>query len=213
MGLPEEGDFRGFEVKFWKVDFNTSEELPKTINTAVYQNSTALISGLAMGTDYKFEYKILSYSGNSEYSNPLQVITPINNSTMDDMRRQVQEEMHRMMDAFREEFDKTIVDDRTEYVHTELGKLREISLHGKSGTSGILYVNGYMTSASNSNNDEMTSMSNVDCNGSEPSIFECEHMMFKGCKINTVVHLECSDENSVTTTTTATTELPFTTSL
>jgi len=238
LHLPEEGDFRGFELKFYKVDFNTSEELPQTVNTAVYQNSTAFISGLAMGTDYKFEYKILSYSGNSEYSNPLQVTTPINNSTMDTMRKQVQEEMQRMMDAFREEFDKTIVDDRTEYVHTELGKLREISLHGKSGTSGILYVdgypvcwssgwsdptgivacktlgfNGYMTSDSNSNNDEMTSMSNVDCKGSEPSIFECEHMMFKGCKKNKVVHLECSDENSGTTTTTATTELPFTSSL
>jgi len=238
LHLPEEGDFRGFELKFYKVDFNTSEELPQTVNTAVYQNSTAFISGLAMGTDYKFEYKILSYSGNSEYSNPLQVTTPINNSTMDTMRKQVQEEMQRMMDAFREEFDKTIVDDRTEYVHTELGKLREISLHGESGTSGILYVdgypvcwssgwsdptgivacktlgfNGYMTSDSNSNNDEMTSMSNVDCKGSEPSIFECEHMMFKGCKKNKVVHLECSNENSGTTTTTATTELPFTSSL
>ena len=40
------------------MDFNTSEELPQTANIAVYQNSTVFISGLAMGTDYKFQYKV-----------------------------------------------------------------------------------------------------------------------------------------------------------
>jgi len=232
LHLPEEGDFRGFEVKFYKVDFNTSEELPQTANIAVYQNSTVFISGLAMGTDYKFQYKILSYSGNSDYSNPLQVATPINNSTMDEMREQIQDEMEGMMDTFRKEFNSTIEAERADYVHKELGKLREISLHGNSPTSGILYVDGYPVcfgsgwpeasarvacktlgfngykSKSSEDITEVTSMSNVRCDGSEPSLFECEHKMFDGCQMKKTLRLECSDESPSTPSSPSTISTP-----
>merc|ERR1719312_1929131 len=232
LHLPEEGDFRGFEVKFYKVDFNTSEELPQTANIAVYQNSTVLISGLAMGTDYKFQYKILSYSGNSDYSNPLQVATPINNSTMDEMRQQIQDEMEGMMDTFRKEFNSTIEAERADFVHKELGKLREISLHGNSTTSGILYVDGYPVcfgsgwseasarvacktlgfndykSKSSEDFTEITSMSNVMCDGSEPSLFECEYEMFHECETEKTLRLDCSDELPSTPSTISTPSFP-----
>ena len=96
-----------------------------------------------------------------------------------------------------------------------MGKLREISLHGNSPTSGILYVDGYPVcfgsgwseasarvacktlgfngykSKSSEDITEITSMSNVRCDGSEPSLFECEHKMFDGCQPKKALRLEC----------------------
>jgi len=234
--LPEEGDFRGFEVKFYQVDYNTSEELPLTGNTAVYRNSTAYISGLAMGTDYMFQYKILSYSGNSQYSNPVNVTTPIDTSAMEEMRKDIEKMMKGMMDKFQGDFNQTLEDDRAAFVHSELSKLREISLHGNptSTTSGVLYVDGYPVcwdSGKNENGEvacktlgfsglkkqsshpfdgETTfSMSKVNCDGNEYSLFECRHEMFGDCTIGGI-NIECSDEEFTTTEATPNSTFPST---
>merc|ERR1719312_1114455 len=148
------------------------------------------------------------------------------------MRKQVQEEMHRMMDDFREDFNQTIEAERADYVHKELGKLREISLHGNSPTSGILYVDGYPVcfgsgwseasarvacktlgfngykSKSSENFTEITSMSNVICDGSKPSLFECEHEMFHECETEKTLRLDCSDELPSTPSTISTISTP-----
>ena len=106
--------------------------------------------------------------------------------------------------------------ERADYVHTEMARLREISLHGNSPTSGILYVDGYPVcfgsgwseasarvacktlgfngyrSKSSEDITEITSMSNVRCDGSEPSLFECEHEMFHECETEKTLRLDCS---------------------
>merc|ERR1711872_815012 len=108
-----------------------------------------------------------------------------------------------MGDKFKDEFGETIEDERAGFVQSELSKLREISLHsGTSSTSGILFVDGYPVCWDSGKNttgevacktlgfselkkqshhfgEETTfSMSKVDCNGNEFSLFECRHEMF-----------------------------------
>ena len=46
----------------------------------------------------------MSYSGDSHYSNPRYVTTPISDSAIDEMRRQIQDEMN----SFKEDFNNTI---------------------------------------------------------------------------------------------------------
>merc|ERR1712002_726498 len=114
------------------------------------------------------------------------------------MKKEMKEMMQGMMDKFKEDFGETIEDERAGFVHSELSKLREISLHGNgtSSTSGILYVDGYPVCWDSGNiktgkvacktlgfsglkkqcrhhfDEETTfSMSKVNCDGNEFSLF------------------------------------------
>merc|ERR1711872_411847 len=129
-----------------------------------------------------------------------------------------------MGDKFKDEFGETIEDERAGFVHSELSKLREISLHsGTSSTSGILYVDGYPVCWDSSKNttgevacktlgfiglkkqsrhsfdgETTFSMSKVNCDGNEFSLFECRHEMFGDCTSGGI-YIECSDEEFTST--------------
>merc|ERR1712037_1009018 len=49
-------------------------------------DSTWTISGLAMGTDYPFQYKYVTSMGDSQLSPPLAVKTPYNKTDLDEFR-------------------------------------------------------------------------------------------------------------------------------
>merc|ERR1711892_353479 len=214
VNLPEEGDFRGFQVQYSKVNYETFETLPGSLSLAVFQTSLVNISGLASGTEYNFTYKILSHSGDSHLSNPLFAQTSMNGSAIEDMRKEMMESYINKATA---DLNETIEASRAEFVHSELSKLREVSLHGGDSRSGTLYVDGYPVCHSGwdhkdsaiacktlgfrgykndrtvAMDDTESSMSNVQCTGSETSLFECQHVMFGGCSAKEGVELECSD--------------------
>lgn len=54
---------------------------------------------------------------------------------------------------------------------------------------------GYKNDRTVDMDDTESSMSNVQCTGSETSLFECQHVMFGGCSAKEGVELECSGIN------------------